>query len=106
MELLKRGNRPTALVCATDEMAIGALQALREVDGGDTISVVGHDDLPMGSFTSPALSSMRMTGGNLGRSFASLLLRTIAGEPAETLQELHAIEFVDRDSHCRPPPVA
>ena len=44
---------------------------------------------------------MRMTGGNLGRSFASLLLRTIAGEPAETLQELHAIEFVDRDSHRR-----
>lgn len=106
MELLKRGDRPTALVCATDEMAIGALQALREVDGGDAISVVGHDDLPIGSFTSPALSSMRMTGGNLGRSFASLLLRSIAGEPAQTLQELHAIEFVDRDSHRRPLPAA
>jgi LacI family transcriptional regulator len=82
-------------------MAIGALRALREVDGGDAISLVGHDDLPIGSFTSPALSTMRMTGGNLGRSFASLLLRTIAGEPAETLQELHAVEFVDRDSHRR-----
>jgi LacI family transcriptional regulator len=45
---------------------------------------------------------MRMTGENLGASFASLLLRAIAGEPAEELQELHAIEFVDRDSHRRP----
>ncbi|MGO7522749.1 hypothetical protein, partial [Rhizobium brockwellii] len=26
----------------------------------------------------------------------------IAGEPAEELLELHAIEFVDRDSHRRP----
>ena len=85
---------------------IWVTQALREVDGGDAISVVGHDDLPIGSFTSPALSSMRMTGGNLGRSFASLLLRSIAGEPAQTLQELHAIEFVDRDSHRRPLPAA
>lgn len=101
--LLGQPDRPTAMVCATDEMAIGVLRALREVDGGQSISVVGHDDLPIGAFTSPALSTMRMTGGNLGRSFASLLLRTIAGEPAEALQELHAIEFVDRDSHRLPP---
>lgn len=102
ISLLKGPNRPTAFVCATDEMAIGVLRALREVDGGLGASVVGHDDLPIGAFTSPALSTMRMTGDSLGGSFASLLLRAIAGEPAETLQELHAIEFVDRDSHRRP----
>ncbi len=101
-ELLARSARPTALVCTTDEMAIGALRALREVDAGDTISVVGHDDLPTGAFTSPSLSTMRIASRNLGASFASLLLRAIAGEPAEELQELHPIEFVDRDSHCRP----
>lgn len=102
LELLRQPSRPTALVCATDEMAIGALRALREVDGGNQISIVGHDDLPMGAFTSPPLSTMRMTGEHLGASFASLLLRAIAGETAEELQELHAIEFVDRDSHRRP----
>lgn len=101
LALLNRPDPPTAIVCATDEMAMGVLRALREFDGGEAISLVGHDDLPMGAFTNPALSTMRMTGGNLGESFASLLLRTIAGEPAETLQELHAIEFVDRASHRR-----
>lgn len=99
LELLHQPSPPTALICATDEMAIGALRALREIDGGNAISIVGHDDLPMGAFTSPSLSTMRMTGENLGVSFASLLLRAIAGEPAEELQELHAVEFVDRDSH-------
>ncbi|MGO7309714.1 substrate-binding domain-containing protein, partial [Rhizobium ruizarguesonis] len=37
LELLRQPSRPTALVCATDEMAIGALRALREVDGGNQI---------------------------------------------------------------------
>jgi LacI family transcriptional regulator len=106
LELLRRPVQPTALVCATDEMAIGALRALREVEGGHRIAIVGHDGLQMGAFTSPPLSSMRMTGENLGAAFASLLLRTIAGEPPEQLQELHAIEFVDRDSHRRPPVAA
>lgn len=99
LELLGRPLRPTALVCATDEMAIGALRAIRETKGGESIRVVGHDNLPIGAYTSPALSTMRMTGENLGARFASLLLRAIAGEPPETLQELHDIEFVDRDSH-------
>lgn len=101
LELLRRPLRPTALVCATDEMAIGALRALREIEGGETISIVGHDDLPIGAFASPPLSTMRMTGEILGASFASLLLRAIAGEPAENLQELRPIEFVDRESHRR-----
>ncbi len=103
LALLCRLDKPTAIVCATDEMAIGVQRALREIDGGQAVSIVGHDDLPVGAFASPPLSTMRMTGGDLGRSFASLLLRAIAGEPAEALQELHAIEFVDRDSHKRPP---
>lgn len=106
LELLRQPQPPTALLCATDEMAIGALRALREIDIGDNISIVGHDDLPMGAFASPPLSTMRMTGENLGANFASLLLRAIAGEPAENLQELHPITFVDRDSHCRPIKVA
>lgn len=101
LELLRGSVRPTALVCATDEMAIGAMRAMREIDGGQAISIVGHDDLPIGAFTSPPLSTMRMTGDNLGKSFASLLLRAIGGEPPEELQELHPIEFIDRESHRR-----
>lgn len=103
LALLSGAEKPTAIVCATDEMAIGVQRALREVDGGQAVSIIGHDDLPIGAFASPPLSTMRMTGGDLGRSFASLLLRAIAGEAAETLQELHAIEFVDRESHMGPP---
>jgi len=82
------------------------LLAPRDIDIGDNMGIWGHARLPMGAFASPPLSTMRMTGENLGANFASLLLRAIAGEPAENLQELHPITFVDRDSHCRPIKVA
>ena len=99
LDLMRQPLPPSALVCATDEMAIGALRALRETRGGDAVAVVGHDDLPMGAYVSPALSTMRVTGENLGARFASLLLRAIAGEPADALQEVHPVELVDRASH-------
>lgn len=106
LDLLGHSLPPTALLCATDEMAIGALRALRETNGGADIAVVGHDDLPIGAYSSPALSTMRMTGENLGARLAGLLLRAIAGEPAQELQELLPVEFVDRASHLPRPAAA
>ncbi|MGV1908288.1 LacI family DNA-binding transcriptional regulator [Agrobacterium cavarae] len=99
--LLSGAVRPTALLCATDEMAIGALRALREVEGGDRVSIIGHDDLPMGAYSAPPLSTMRMSGADFGERLAALLLRAIAGEPAEDLQEIYPVAFVPRASHHR-----
>lgn len=98
-QLLGNPTPPTALLCATDEMAIGAQRALREAGRARVTSIVGHDDLPMGAYSSPALSTMRMTADNLGARFAKLLLRAMNGEPPENLQELYPVEFVNRDSH-------
>lgn len=99
--LMSNAVTPTAILCATDEMAIGALRALREVEGGHRVSIVGHDDLPMGAYSAPPLSTMRMTGADFGERLAALLLRAIAGEPAETLQEIYPVAFVPRASHRR-----
>lgn len=93
--------KPTAILCATDEMAVGALRALREVPDGNLVSIVGHDDLPMSAFTDPPLSTMRMTGEDIGVRIASLLLRAINGEAPELLQEIHPVEFLPRASHRR-----
>ena len=93
--------KPTAILCATDEMAVGALRALREVPGGNMVDIVGHDDLPISAFTDPPLSTMRMTGEDIGVRIASLLLRAIDGEAPESLQEIHPVEFLPRASHRR-----
>lgn len=93
--------KPTAILCATDEMAIGALRALREVGGEGRVSVIGHDNLPMGAYSVPPLSTMQMTGADFGERLASLLLRAIGGEPPENLQEVYPVAFVPRSSHRR-----
>ena len=53
-------ERPTALVVASDTIAIGAIAAMKE--GGlrvpEDISVVGYDDLPMSSLVDPALTTI------------------------------------------------
>lgn len=103
--LMSGAVKPTAILCATDELAIGALRALREIEGGDVVSIIGHDNLPMGAYSHPMLSTMHMTGTDFGARLASLLLRAINNEPVETLQELYPVEFVARESHRRSAPI-
>lgn len=97
--LLDAADPPTAILCTTDEMALGALGAIRA--SGRDVAVVGHDNLASGAFTTPPLSTMAMTGDALGHRFAELLLGAMRGEPVESLQELHPVVFIDRESHRR-----
>ncbi|MEY3217683.1 MAG: hypothetical protein RLY96_146 [Actinomycetota bacterium] len=52
-DLLARPNRPTAIFCESDEMAIGAMQALRRhgLKAPDDISIIGFDGHEMAEFS-------------------------------------------------------
>jgi len=52
-DLLARPNRPTAIFCESDEMAMGALQALRRhgLKSPDDISIVGFDGHEMAEYS-------------------------------------------------------
>jgi len=52
-DLLARPNRPTAIFCESDEMAMGALQALRRhgLKSPDDISIIGIDGHEMAEFS-------------------------------------------------------
>jgi DNA-binding LacI/PurR family transcriptional regulator len=79
--LLRLTPRPTAVVTATDTLAIGVLRGA--LTAGlrlpDELSVVGFDDIPMASFTVPALTTVRMP---MAQMVAAAVERAIAGEPA------------------------
>jgi len=53
--------RPTALVCANDEIALGAYGACQErrLRIPDDVAVTGWDDIPMARFVWPALTTVR-----------------------------------------------
>ncbi len=98
---LKQGKEFTALVCASDEMAIGALQAIE--DAGlrvpKDISVTGFDDLALESFQSALLTSVRQPLEQIGREVATLLLEQIEGKKPRCV--LIYPEFVARASTGR-----
>jgi DNA-binding LacI/PurR family transcriptional regulator len=72
----------SAVMCANDPMALGALRAFAEhgrpVPG--EISVVGFDDVPEAAFFLPPLTTVRQDFGELGRRAVHLLLARISGE--------------------------
>jgi DNA-binding LacI/PurR family transcriptional regulator len=73
-------ERPTALICANDLMAIGAMVYCREqsLEIPRDISICGFDDIPLASLVQPGLTSVDQRGDQLGRSACRLLLRLIA----------------------------
>ena len=83
-ELLDRPvkERPTALICANDLMAIGVLSYCRRagLSVPDDVSVVGFDDLPFASLLTPGLTTVRQPAREMGIAAAKLLLGIVDGE--------------------------
>ena len=79
---LARDKSVTAIFCANDQMAIGALRALSEVDRrvpGD-VCVVGFDDIPEASYLIPPLTTVRQDFAELGRRAMALFVELATGE--------------------------
>jgi LacI family transcriptional regulator len=98
--LLGRGERPSALFAATDELAIGAVRALYEAGLGvpTDVSIVGFDDIDITPYLAPALTTVRQPIGEMGRRAAVLMSALIAGEAAEAGPDVLGHELVVRES--------
>jgi DNA-binding LacI/PurR family transcriptional regulator len=94
-------ERPTAVTCYNDLVALGLCRALKElgIDVPADVSVVGFDDIQMLDYLPLRLTSVRMPKFEMGRRAAQLLIRHI--EARETLppQKVYLdSELVVRDS--------
>jgi LacI family transcriptional regulator len=80
-ELLKLAKAPTAVVCSNDWTAIGALHAIHAAGlrVPEDVSLVGFDDIPLTSYTNPALTTVRMSASDVG-STAFQALFSLIGE--------------------------
>jgi len=75
-----RERRPTALLCANDLMAIGALEHCKAagVRVPEELSIVGFDDVPIAALLTPALTTVRQPARDMGYRAASLLFELLA----------------------------
>lgn len=80
--VLDLDERPTALFTANNQMTIGALKTLRE--GGiripDELSIVGFDDLTLGSLLEPPLTCVTRADEEQGELTMRLLLERLQEE--------------------------
>jgi LacI family transcriptional regulator len=98
--LLDAREPPSALICATDRMAFGALRAARErglVVGRD-LSVVGHDNVPAAAYADPPLTTMELAIAATGRRLAEMALLRLGGTPASELSEISPVLQIERQS--------
>jgi LacI family transcriptional regulator len=102
-ELIGRppGDRPTAVFCANDMLALGLLQelSLHGIRVPEDLAIVGFDDLEWASAATVPLSSVRQPRDLLGRTAVRMILDEI--EQGSTHVHEHVIfppELVIRES--------
>jgi LacI family transcriptional regulator len=81
-ELLSLRAPPTAIFAASDYLAVGLLEALRDRDMTvpNDMSLIGFDDMEFASLLMPPISTMRQSARDLGRTGVDMLLARLAGE--------------------------
>ena len=95
----------TAVVTASDMMALGAIRAARQhgLAVPRDVSVVGFDDSPLIAFTDPPLTTIRQPVTAMGQAAVRALLEEIGGTPAPHSEFVFLPELVVRGSTAAGP---
>ncbi len=101
LELLKQGYGFTAIVCANDRLALGAIHALSQsgVLCPDHVSITGFNDLPFLNLIPPGLTTIRVQQFGVGQLSAKLLLEMMTDQDAQIPgTSVLPVELVERGS--------
>ena len=105
--LLGQFPRPTAVFCANDLMALGALKACltAHVHVPKDMSIIGCDDIDAAQLVTPELTTVRIRAREMGARAARMLIRRLQSEPKGTRPTLNtplAVRLMVRRTTCAP----
>ena len=105
LELFDRRDRPTAIFAVNDLIALGAIQAAasRQIRIPEELSIVGFDDIPMASHSTPALTTIAQPRSELGRLAAEFLITRLRDKQAKPQSVRLDCSLVERASTTQPP---
>jgi DNA-binding LacI/PurR family transcriptional regulator len=98
--ILSRKNRPTAVFACNDMMAIGCIEYGRHIGmtvPGD-LAVVGADDIALGSYFTPRLTTLRQSMFDIGCLATRLLLKRLSGSGEWPVEKTISTELIVRES--------
>lgn len=104
-ELLSLPERPSAFVCGNDHIALGVVQAARElgISVPHELSIIGFDDIPQAAESSPKLTTIHQPLSGMGAMAVETALNMSRGAaPASSHIQL-ATSLVIRETTAPPP---
>ncbi|WP_416307925.1 LacI family DNA-binding transcriptional regulator [Neptunicella sp. SCSIO 80796] len=102
--LFSQGKQFTAVACANDEMASGAINAIREQDLliPEDISVVGFDNVEYSNYLTPKLTTIHYPMEDIGKMAASWILNKVYGNRTMELTHIVLPKLIERHSVAAP----
>lgn len=103
-KLLEQQDRPTAVFCCNDDMAIGAMNACfdRGVSVPGDMSIIGFDDMVFARYANPPLTTIRKSVFEIGREGTKLLLERMEHPELPVVHQHLGSELVKRRSAASP----
>ncbi|WP_083823639.1 LacI family DNA-binding transcriptional regulator [Ochrovirga pacifica] len=103
LKMLQHPKKFSALLVASDQMALGALRACAEqqIDVPVHLSVTGFDDTPDSAYYPPPLTTVKQNFLEIGKQAVKTLLSQIHQENAISKKQID-LEFVERQSTAKP----
>lgn len=99
-DLLSNGRRFTAVFCSNDEMAIGAIQALKSwgLRVPKDVSVIGFDDIRFARYCDPPLTTIAQPKGELGREAMTMMIEALRNPDTPARKRILPTHLVVRES--------
>lgn len=97
---MQLNEKPTAICCMNDEMAIGLIQGLKAegVSIPGDISVTGFDDIGVARYCDPPLTTIAQPAEDIGRTAMNVLSSLLEGQAQTQTNHLLPTEFIVRNS--------
>ncbi len=99
-EVLRQNSQVDSIFTFSDTLALVTINTLKKMGKRvpEDVSVIGYDDMPISSWVTPALSTIRQNVKFMGKQTFINLTRLIRGVELNTLHEIMDVELIIRDS--------
>ena len=98
-------DRPTAMFCASDEMACGFIGEVQRhgFHVPQDVSVLGFDNIDLVAHITPALTTIRQPRWTIGETAARVLVDLMSDAASQPSDTVLPVELIERDSTAPPP---
>ena len=99
-EILKLEDRPTAVFCGNDSIAMGAYKAIREnkLKIPEDISIIGFNDLKLSQYSIPPLTTIKIGTKLIAQETVNSLIELLEGKRDYHKKVFLPIELIERES--------